>query len=722
MIKFSSLKPFDQWVTRQAKYPGETPEVKAQNIETYKAVLLLLAMAVLLTLLAWILQIRVMILFGIGMLLQAVISVPLITLAPHKTKLAISLSHTLCLLLSFWAVVNLGGITHSGGIFLWGLVTVLFITIYHDKKLFLWSFGPFILTLLLEVVLQPFLTRDPEMTESKGLIMLAANSLLLSVAVLWLFFRANRKNAELASMEMQKKEALEDMKTHLYTNIAHEFRTPLTLINGMADMIHEYPHQQIGERTENIKRNADRLLRLVDQMLNLSRLEDGSMTIHKIQSDIIAFLSYIAQSYKGLFEYRQVRLHCLPDNKSFVMDFDPEKTEEIFSNLISNALKYTPAGGDVYISCHLVESDPQTFAFKVKDTGIGIAEDELDHIFDQFYKTASHTRPHEEGNGIGLTIAREYVKLLGGKIRVESSLGSGAEFTVHLPITHESPVHKAADFEKEIHPVADPVDFNREEPGTQQASLPQILIIEDNIEIIQYLQLILGEKFRLRCTGNGEEGIRIALEHIPDLVLSNVMLPGKDGFEVCGTLKNDFRTSHIPVVLLTARADQASRISGLEHGADAYLIKPFNKRELMACLQNQLNLREKLRIKYSSSQVEQTGGTTAGYDEIFLKNVRSILDQEYPNEVFGIEELCKKLDISRVQLHRKLIALTGQPASHYIRSFRLTKAKEMLRTTIKSISEIAYETGFSDANYFSRVFSQEFGTPPSTLRKGKQAI
>ncbi len=230
--------------------------------------------------------------------------------------------------------------------------------------------------------------------------------------------------------------------------------------------------------------------------------------------------------------------------------------------------------------------------------------------------------------------------------------------------------------------------------------------------------MVLGPKFRLLIANDGEEGIQRAIEQVPDLILSDVMMPKKDGFEVCRTLKKDFRTCHIPIVLLTARADSASRIIGLEQGADAYLTKPFNKRELLVCLRNLFVQREKMRIKYSSNAKEAEAPHTNGLDELFLKNAKAILGQNFGNEAFGIEELYRALDISRVQLHRKLMALTGQSASHFIRSFRLEKARELLLNTTKSVSEIAYETGFSDANYFSRVFVHEFGVPPSDIRKG----
>ncbi len=235
----------------------------------------------------------------------------------------------------------------------------------------------------------------------------------------------------------------------------------------------------------------------------------------------------------------------------------------------------------------------------------------------------------------------------------------------------------------------------------------------------QYLRTVLGPKFRLMTANDGESGIQAAIEHVPDLILSDVMMPGKDGFEVCRSLKKDFRTCHIPIVLLTARADMGSRIIGLEQGADAYLTKPFNKRELLACLQNLFAQREKLRIKYAGQSEDKEVSHIVSMDELFLKNANSILEKRFADETFSIEELYHDLGISRVQLHRKLMALTGQSASHFIRNYRLEKAKELLLNTSKSVAEIAFETGFSDANYFSRVVAQAFGLPPTDMRKGK---
>jgi signal transduction histidine kinase/DNA-binding response OmpR family regulator len=678
-------------------------------------------MVIMLTLLTSQLKLTTLTQYGLQIIIFYIIIIPLFLWLRRGLKWFIFGSSTFIILLTFWTILKLGGITYSGGLIFVGLVTVFYTKIYPSTRLLLWSFSLYIITFILAAVLQPRLVPAPEMTLQKNLIMFVINSLWMSANILLLIYYIFGKEAELARLKSQRLQETDDLKTRLFANIAHEFRTPLTLINGMTELMHDNPHQQIRERAEIVRQNANKVLRLVDQMLNLAMLEAGSMPIHTIQSDVNAFLRYIFHSYKGLSEYRQVRLHFLPEAEQYIMDFDPEKLEELVGNLLSNALKYTPAGGDVYFSSHASGNEPEQFIIKVKDTGIGISEDKLGYIFDRFYRVENKEKHYEEGSGIGLTLVREYVKLLGGEISVESKPGQGTEFTVVLPVTRDAPIQESLtiDTEPDISTASAEINWTDEE--NHDSSLPQILIIEDNPEVIQYLHLILGDKFRLVSAGNGDDGINQALEHIPDLILSDVMMPGKDGFEVCRTLKKDFRTCHIPIVLLTARADRASRITGLEHGADAYLTKPFDKQELLVCLRNQLTQREKLRIKYVSHHSDHAPEPTAGFNEVFLKNLKEILEKDYALESFGIEELCTALGISRVQLHRKLIALTGQSASHFIRSFRLEKAKDLLLKTSKSVSEIAYDTGFSDANYFSRVFSQEFGAPPSDLRKGTEA-
>ena len=711
------IQNLDAWVGRMVGLENDGPELTDQKKAYLIGISALMGMVVFMTLLTWQLKLSILTGYGLALLVFFVLQIFLFVKLRRGLKWFILVSNTYNILLSFLVMLKLGGIPHSGGLIFVGLACVVYSMIYPSSRVLWWSFFLYVATLVLTAVLHPYLAPAAEMVPWKNLLFFVMNSLWLSANILILIFYVYRKQSELAKLKAQRLQEMDELKTRMFANIAHEFRTPLTLIGGMAEMLREDPQHKLFERTEIIQRNANKVLRLVDQMLNLARLEAGSMPLNPVQSDIAAYLRFVFNSFVGLAEHRHIRMHYLPGNQQFVMDFDPEKLEELVGNLLSNALKYTPAGGDVYLNFH---TSPTSFALQIKDTGIGIPADKLSYIFDRFYRVEGEQKRYEEGSGIGLTLVREYVRLMGGDITVQSKPGEGTEFYVTLPVTRNAEIRDNL----LIHPplLQESIDI---EPFTVEncdGALPQLLVIEDNPELSQYLRLVLGQKFRLRSANDGAEGIRLALEHVPDLILSDVMMPGKDGFEVCRILKKDFRTSHIPVVLLTARADTSSRITGLEQGADAYLTKPFNKRELLACLHNLFVQREKLRIRYTSNSASQVPEHTDGLDDVFLKNAHAVLDKNFANEAFGIDGLYTALGISRVQLHRKLMALTGQSASHFIRTFRLEKASELLRTTTKSVSEIAYETGFSDANYFSRVFAQEYGLPPTDLRKGTTSM
>jgi len=402
------------------------------------------------------------------------------------------------------------------------------------------------------------------------------------------------------------------------------------------------------------------------------------------------------------------------------MDIEAEKLEESISNLLSNAIKYTPKGGDVFVTVHRVNmnrTSEQKVEISVRDTGIGIHEDQLDKIFIRFYRVEDKHFSYHEGTGIGLTLVNEYIKLMKGSLRVKSNPGKGSEFTIVLPISNKAEI-------EEFIPVKGRI-MQKEETGTLPSvpvasgtNQPRLLIIEDNSELREYLVRLLKNEYQIITTENGNQGVEQATEHIPDIILSDVMMPGKDGYQVCKELKNDFRTNHIPIVLLTARADIDSRITGLEQGADAYLTKPFNKKELRICLQNLLIQRETLRLKFSTTLLnKKVDGEGAGLNGKFLERVVGHLEKNYKNDRYGIHNLYSDMGISRVQLHRKLTAVTGQSTSNFIRNFRLQKAKKLLLETDKNISDIAFDVGIADAKYFSKAFVQEYGFPATDLRK-----
>lgn len=706
---------FHSWFGKNLTLPDDSEEVTRQKKTFFNANIGVVLVVGTLTCTTWLLGLPVLCSYGFGLVAFNVTLIAIFLKTKRLSPYFYIFNQAFVLLFTSFTIIRLGGIPSSGGLIFAKLAAIVYSLSLPSKKLAWWSFLLFVATTILEAALYPWLTPAPEMTPVINQAFFVINATWISLFMLLIVFYVFKQRADLEQAKAERLQEVDDLKTRMFANIAHEFRTPLTLIGGMTELLREDPQHQLRERTETIQRNANKVLRLVNQMLNLARLKDGSMPLQLVQADIAAFLFYVFNSYQGLAEHRKVKLHFLSDHQPMVLDFDPEKMEELVGNLLSNALKYTPAGGDVYFDFYCTKSSAEQLVIKVKDTGIGIPANQLVYIFDRFYRVENEQKNFEEGSGIGLNMVREYARLMGGDVSVESKPNKGSGFTVTLPVTRLAPLQMSTPVET-VSP--EPLDLGWMPTENSDPTLPQLLIIEDNPEVIQYLRQVLGKNFRLLAATNGNEGIRQALEQVPDLVLCDVMMPGKDGFEVCRTLKKDFRTCHIPVVFLTARADTSSRIIGLEQGADAYLTKPFNKRELLACLRNLFIQREKVRLKFSSHINGHEPETTDGLDAVFLKNVRAILEKNYADEAFGIEELYRALNISRVQLHRKLMALTGQSASHFIRSFRLEKAKGLLRQTTKSVSEIAYETGFSDANYFSRVFAHEFGMAASDLRKG----
>ncbi len=549
--------------------------------------------------------------------------------------------------------------------------------------------------------------------------------LLVISGILYAFYHFQLKR-QLAVAEAAQLRELDYFKTRLYANITHEFRTPLTVIAGMTDQILEHPKEWFREGLVMIKRNSGQLLQLVNQLLDLSKLESDSLPVRMIRDDIIQYLKYLTESLHSYAESKDIRLHLLPDVKTMEMDFDPEKIQSIFINLLGNAIKFTPAGGDVYVAVSIVGNPPRgsSLVLKVKDNGIGIPEAQQPFIFDRFYQANNSSTRVGEGTGIGLSLTNELVKLLGGSIKVDSQEGEFTEFTVILPVSREAekvganglagenhvPAWKAQSLESLV--VATPTLM-------ADAGLPLALLIEDNRDVLKYLAACLQGQYRLEMATNGQEGIEKSIEQIPDIIISDVMMPEKDGFEVLATLKRDERTSHIPVVLLTAKADIESRLEGLERGADAYLAKPFEQRELEVVLRKLIALRQQLQARYSSLlPVTDANDKALPPENAFLTRLRQCIEQHMEDEDFGIHELCHELGVSRTQLHRKLTALTGKSTSQVIRGIRMQKAMKLLKDPSLNVSEVGYAVGYSNPSHFTQMFTEEFGASPSRFRGG----
>ena len=569
-------------------------------------------------------------------------------------------------------------------------------------------------------------------------------ALLLGLCI-WAYFRFTLNRARLKAqlsfeqLEAKRVKELDTIKTQLYTNITHEFRTPLTIILGMAQQVINKPGEYFNSGMEMIIRNGQNLLKLVNEMLDLSKLETGKMSLQLVNGDMINFLRYIVESFHSLAEGQHKQLHFLSDIDMLYVAYDPEKIRQIVTNLLSNALKFTPEKGNIYISVneHAVEgqADKIGLVIKIKDTGIGIPESQLQHIFDRFYQSDnSHTRK-AEGTGIGLALTKELVKLMEGEITVKSppsGNNKGSEFTVSLLLT------KVADTgEGNVLPILK-ISYDHTTAAVSQnktvitnehnAASPLILLVEDNADVVAYTASCLPD-YRLAVGKDGKEGFEIAKEIIPDLIITDVMMPFVDGFELCKLLRSDEHTSHIPIIMLTAKADIESKLEGLSTGADAYLEKPFNKEELSIRINKLLELRKNLQQYYLKkaglADVAQSPAILAATYEMmlndkredeFVKKVRETIELHLTETNFTVEQLCKLVFMSHSQLHRKLDALTGCSPNKFIRMIRLNKAKELLKDPSNSIASVAMDCGYNDPGYFARIFKQEHGVTPQEWR------
>jgi signal transduction histidine kinase/ligand-binding sensor domain-containing protein/DNA-binding response OmpR family regulator len=542
---------------------------------------------------------------------------------------------------------------------------------------------------------------------------------LLFFGGLWAIRRYEIRR-QFARSEARRLQELDAVKTKLYTNITHEFRTPLTIILGLADQIKSQVSEHVGGQLQLIRRNGRQLLRLVNQMLDLSKLESGGLQLNLEQGDVVNYLQYLLESFHSYAASKKIRLHFICEHKEFYMDYDPVRLMHVVSNLLSNAVKFTPEGKNVYVTVSPSGQErEEVLEIRVKDTGIGIPEEKLPFVFDRFYQG------HEvaaNGTGIGLTLAKELVKLMGGQISVRSELGKGSEFTVLLPVSRRHPVRSGATPGPLPDVAAMPAEFSLPDQRTAKDK-PLMLIVEDNHDLVRYLIGSFNPAYNLEVAYNGRQGIDKARALLPDIIVTDVMMPEADGFELCANLKSHQLTSHIPIIMLTAKVDVESRLTGLRRGADAYLEKPFLQEELHVRIQALLAQRKRLQAYYRAQaglsekvETERPHGEEAKIENAFLAGVNEIIEKHISEETFTVEQLCGELFIDPSNLYRKLRALTGLNPSQYIRSLRLARARKLLVETDLPISSVAAECGFAYQNYFSRIFKKETGLTPSKYR------
>jgi signal transduction histidine kinase/DNA-binding response OmpR family regulator/ligand-binding sensor domain-containing protein len=524
--------------------------------------------------------------------------------------------------------------------------------------------------------------------------------------------------------KFQKQAATSHIKSRFFANISHEFRTPLSLIIGPLEslMAKTTDKNLLGEYSRMLK-HSSRLLLLINQLLDISKIEKGKLQLELTEAQYNLIIHTIVSSYYPIAKEKGITFHLTESDSNIQAYFDIDKLEKIFYNLLSNAFKFTDKGGSIEVLLQLTE-DAENVEILVKDSGIGIPPEKLPYIFDRFYQVDGGKTRLYEGTGIGLALTKELVELHKGSIEVISEPGKGTEFKVRLPL--DKSVYADSDVvyvEKAINgqEINRHLDILRSVPEIEgyiandySNDKKTILIVEDNEDMLSYISQHVREKYRVEEAKNGQEGIDKALEMQPDLILSDIMMPTVDGLQMTKLLKENPLTCHIPVILLTAKASQESKLDGFELFADDYVTKPFNMRELLARINAQLANRQMLRSKFERMiTVVPSEVTTSSLDEKFLRQALQAVEANLCNSEFSVDDLCKELAMSRTNIHVKLKAITNQNTSEFIRSIRLKRAAQLIKQNEGTITEIAYMVGFASQPYFSHCFKEYFKVSPT---------
>lgn len=559
-----------------------------------------------------------------------------------------------------------------------------------------------------------------------------------------------KTNGELKRLNVELGEKNEELKrlneevlelTHsrlvFFTNISHELRTPLTLIADPVEMLLEDSgiKGKSRELLKMVQRNALALQQLVSNILDFRKIQNGKMELKLYRFDIVKTLTMWVGDFQLTAERKQIRLHLDVDNLkgSHEMIADQEKISRIVFNLLSNALKYTPAGGEIFVS---LKDEGANLRLDVRDTGKGISQDEADKIFERFFQAKGAA----SGTGIGLALVKSFVELHHGEARVESELGKGSDFIVVIPREQEGDsqvIHNDVDIvdnsanasasegknvvDESVLQYIDDGDRSRgkvQQLVSENTNRPTVLVIDDNTDIRQYERTLLQDEYIVLEAADGKEGLAVALKEVPDLVICDVMMPVMDGLELTEQLKTNMATSHIPVIMLTAKNLEEHRAEGYEHGADSYITKPFHSKVLLARIENLLRQRQLLKNLYQGSKEAEKEISEAHLedrDRQFLKQLQAIIQKNLSDSEFGVEDMGQQIGLSRVQLYRKVKAMTGSSVVDLLRKARLAKARRLLETRSMSVSEVAYEVGFSAPSYFTKCFKEEYGMLPGDV-------
>lgn len=533
-----------------------------------------------------------------------------------------------------------------------------------------------------------------------------------------------RERTEKIMLQTEELKEMDRVKSRFFANISHEFRTPLTLI--LAPLEEELSKKPPAEQDKLLimKRYANRLLELVNQLLNLSKLEAGKMELHIQKGDLRQFLSILSSSFDSLAQHKEIMFTKIVEVPEDTFWYDPDKLEKVIINLLSNAFKFTPAKGSVQFIARIREQDGQHILFtEVSDTGKGIAPEEQQRVFESFYQAGPTAENQDSGTGLGLALVKELVRLHQGIISLQSKPRIGSVFSIEIPVNKEAyQQNQLVENETFTAPLVQPV---QQVAGMYQTTAHElesyealeretVLIVEDNAELREYMASLLDGEYVIFKAANGKEGLACARKVLPNLIISDLMMPAMDGMELTSHIKSDERTSHIPVILLTAKGGQESRIDGLKTGADDYLTKPFSIEELRIRVRNLIGLRKKLAEHYRERiRVHVTSSQGMSLDDKFLMKAREIVEANMEDVLFSVEKMAEEMSLSRTQLLRKLKALTGLAPNDFIRDLRLQKAAEMIRQKADTITQIGYAVGFNDQSYFSKSFKREFGETPT---------
>lgn len=550
--------------------------------------------------------------------------------------------------------------------------------------------------------------------------------IVLILSVLWFYFDFKMRQQKTAfSNEQRIRDArqlheIDEMKFRFFTNISHEFRTPLTLIiSPVEKMLQEERKESDKSLLATVQRNAYDLLELVNQLLDFRKLDVQKDTLNISVGDVVAFVRDICYSFTELANKKSIHFSFSTALTELSMEFDQEKLRKIVYNLLSNAFKFTKNGGKIDVQLSLSQSpseDKKFLKITVKDTGIGIPESDLQKVFERFYRVEHLENANQTGTGVGLHIVSEYVKLHQGDISVKSTLGKGSSFTILLPVNqyvHEEIIARNNVIPEELIPSTDV-----QPQALENSKLPLMLVVDDNEDFRQFIVDLFRDSFRMLQAPDGEVAFKMILERVPDIIICDVMMPKMDGLELCRLVKHDMRISHIPIILLTAKAGDENKYRGLEAGAEDYIAKPFNMEMLSLKVNNIIERQRKTREQFRK-KVEITPGEIeiTSLDEKFVRKAVALVEANISNPEFLVEDLCRDMGMSRVYFYKKILALTDKTPSEFIRFIRLKRAADLLEKSQLFVNEVAFQVGFNDPKYFRKYFKDEFGQSPNEYKK-----